>query len=155
MSNIINACSFSGHRDISIRDTDIACAVVDNIYNLYSHGCKDFYVGGALGFDMLAAMMLVSLKKKNLNLNIHFILPCADYNNKWCREDREKQNYLQTYAKEIVVLNESYHEGCMQERNRYLIDNTDCLIALLNRNTGGTYYTYKYALKNAKKIILI
>ena len=150
-----NSCCFSGHRNISIKNTEIASAVIDKIILLYNDGCRDFYVGGALGFDMLATIMLVSLKNKGFDLKIHFVLPSRDYNKRWSKSDRQMQEYLQTFAYETVYMGEKYFSGCNHMRNRYMVDNSDCLIAYLKEYKGGTYYTYKYAKENEKEIILI
>ena len=56
---------------------------------------------------------------------------------------------------ETIVLHERYEAGCMFERNRYMVDCCDVLLAYLYAERGGTWYTVKYALKKGKKIIYI
>jgi len=49
-----------------------------------------------------------------------------------------------------------YMKGCMHERNKYMVDKSDLILAVWNGNKkGGTWDTIKYALKKKKKIIYI
>ena len=56
---------------------------------------------------------------------------------------------------EIIVLSQSYYPGCMYARNRYMVDNSDMVIAYYRGRRGGTHYTVKYAEEKGKKIIYI
>ena len=55
---------------------------------------------------------------------------------------------------ESVVLHERYVDGCMFERNRYMVDHADMLYACLERPTGGTLYTVNYAKRKHKRIVV-
>ena len=55
----------------------------------------------------------------------------------------------------VYYVNECYEPGCMQRRNRILVDRCDYLLAYLKKDKGGTYYTVKYAEKQGKNIIYL
>ena len=53
-------CCFTGHRDIRREDEpEIRARVKAQVVSLISKGVDTFYVGGAVGFDMLAAELLI------------------------------------------------------------------------------------------------
>ena len=54
------------------------------------------------------------------------------------------------------MVQDHYGPGCMQRRNRYMVDHSALLIAVYDgRKTGGTYYTVKYAKSLDKDIRII
>ena len=54
------------------------------------------------------------------------------------------------------MLNAHYTPECMLERNRYLVDHADYLIAVYDGGgKGGTAYTVRYAREKKKEIIVI
>lgn len=58
---------------------------------------------------------------------------------------------------ERVVLHERYETGCMFERNRYMVDRCDMVLAYLRGacEKGGTYYTVRYAQKTGKPVLYV
>ena len=51
------ACCFTGHRKMSPDDTDsIHQRLIQTVDQLYAKGITTYYVGGAQGFDALAAI---------------------------------------------------------------------------------------------------
>ena len=62
---------------------------------------------------------------------------------------------IKAAADEVVILHESYLPGCMQERNRALVDSSSACIAFCRRATGGTAYTLRYARSRGLEIYLL
>ena len=48
----------------------------DTITNVITEGVTDFYDGGAIGFDMLAAETVIELKTEYPDIKLHMLLPC-------------------------------------------------------------------------------
>ena len=55
-------------------------------------------------------------------------------------------------ADRTVCVSEHYFKGCMQKRNRFLVDNSILCIYWLTNETGGTKYTVKYAQSKGLKL---
>ena len=53
----------------------------------------------------------------------------------------------------ISLVSPKYFRGCMQKRNRYMVDNSSLLIAYVYSNRGGSVQTRNYAIKKDKIII--
>ena len=69
---------------------------------------------------------------------------------------RERWYRLLHSADEIVLVSEQeYYDGCMQKRNRYMVDNSSKIIAVYNNTKGGTEQTINYAISQEKEIIIV
>ncbi len=149
--DLSTTCSFTGHRVLK-KDFNVN-NVEKIIYKLISDGFKTFLVGMAWGFDLTVFEILQN--KKNFNIDIIACVPCENqeqYFNK-----KEKQKYLECIKKadKIIHVSKEYFDGCMQKRNRYMVDNSSILIAYLYSNIGGTKSTVTYAEKQGKNIIFV
>jgi len=104
-------------------------------------GINTFYAGGALGFDTLAATMVIEARKAFPDIRLVIVLPYAKKENRWSTAD------------EVICLAERYYTGCMFVRNRHLVDHSSICVSYQTKQTGGTAYTVKYALRKALKVI--
>ena len=68
---------------------------------------------------------------------------------------RARYDALLSACDERVVLHERYENGCMFERNRYMVDRCDVLLAYLESGRGGTLYTVNYARKKGKRVLFV
>ena len=55
----------------------------------------------------------------------------------------------------MTVLSEAYSPGCMQRRNRYMVDHASLVLACYNGSPGGTMSTLLYARRQGLKIVTI
>ena len=73
-----NCCCLTGHRSLP-SDPDRLAELRQNlrrlICDLAQQGITTFYTGGALGFDTMAAMMVLELKSRLPQLRLHLALP--------------------------------------------------------------------------------
>ncbi len=145
-----NNCAFSGHR-ILRKDFD-GQLLFRVIENLIKTGCENFLCGMARGFDLCAAECVIELKK-NYSVRLTACIPCASQAENFPKKDKERYEKILQNCDEKVVLSENYYNGCMQIRNRYLVENSDVLVCYLRSDSGGTYYTVKYAESLDKKIV--
>ena len=147
-------CSFSGHRQISKLHTESLPALLsDTIDALIESGVRTFRSGGALGFDLLAAGMVLAKRAKNHDIKLHMILPCRDQSARWPAKFRRAYDNIVSSADDVIYLSEKYDSLCMQRRNRALVDDADILLCYLTRSFGGTMNTVSYAYDQNIKII--
>lgn len=143
------SCAFTGHR--YLRDLDYA--LLDRVVlNLIKNGCSRFLCGMAKGFDMAAAESVIALKKQ-YPAELVACIPCENQTDVYSAADKERYGRILKNCSEIIVLSESYSNGCMHMRDRFMVDNSDIVLSYLRRSSGGTYYTVRYAEKSGKKII--
>ena len=55
----------------------------------------------------------------------------------------------------IIATGHQYTKACMFRRNRYLVDNTDLLLAAFDGQMGGTAMTVQYAVDTSIAVRLI
>ncbi len=150
--NVEKTCSFSGHRILSSNfDKEELKNVV---YGLIARGFDKFLVGMALGFDTECFKILEEIRREN-DIKIVACVPCKDQSEFFKKKQKEEYRRMLDSADETIILAENYYEGCMFERNRYMVDNSSVLVAYLNFNRGGTYQTCRYAASLDKEIIYI
>lgn len=141
-----STCCFTGHRDIP---SDLAGyllgRVMDGINCLYRHGVKTFLAGGAVGFDTLAAQAVLKCKEAHPDICLILVIPCRDQAKYWKQDDRNAYESIKELADGTVCLSEHYHRGCMQQRNRYMVDHSCTCMCYLTQSKGGTAYTVGYA----------
>ncbi|MFR2887969.1 MAG: SLOG family protein [Clostridium butyricum] len=133
---------------------------------------KDFHFicGGAIGTDQFAFDCVEFAKEyyTNLNITIEVAVPFKKQAAKWFQTDQLKYNsqlnkadkitYVDTIKEYVkcAVPEGEYHITKMQQRNEYMVDNADIVIAVWNGDIkGGTYNCYKYAKKLGKDIVII
>ena len=149
-----NTCCFSGHRVFSQKKVErIVKRLDEEIDCLIHQGVTDFICGGALGFDHMAASMVISKKQQGENIRLIFALPCHNQDEKWT--DRQKQLYrsLLSEADEIVYISEEYTPDCMKERNFFMVDNSSYCICALIKDVSGTGQTVRYARQQGLEVI--
>lgn len=112
-----------------------------------------FGTGGALGFDTLAAKAVLKLKHKYPQIKLILVLPCKSQTRGWPQADIDEYERIKQQADKVVYTSEEYFNGCMQKRNRHLVDGSSLCIAYLTKETGGTAYTVKYAKKNGVIVV--
>lgn len=149
-------CCFTGHREIPSGYENVIRKRLDTVLaKLIEEGITDFLAGGAIGFDMLAEEAVISLKEKYPHIRLHIIVPCANQTVKWSRDNVIRYEELSSKADEVRLMSEGYYRGCMQVRNRYMVDNSSVLVAYLTKTTGGSAGTVRDAEKKGLKIINI
>ena len=116
-------------------------------------GYRYFGAGGALGFDTLAAQTVLALKRKYPEIKLILVLPCQDQTRGWAQADIEEYERIMAAADKVVFTSKEYYSGCMQKRNRHLVDNSSLCICYLTEQSGGTAYTVEYAQSHGLKII--
>lgn len=147
-------CCFTGHRHIPQMHYDRLYSLLDEtILALYEKGVRHFRAGGAIGFDTVAALRVLYLKSKGLDISLDLYLPCRDQTNRWPRAAILDYEFILRSADTVRYTAETYNRFCMLERDRALVDGSDFCVSYLMENRGGTAYTVAYALKNNVTLI--
>ena len=147
-------CCFTGHRVIPWQVASrLRILLTEQIEELYAAGVRDFYAGGALGFDMLAEETVCRMKETGrCDLRLHLVLPCTDQDARWNAADRARYRALLSKADSVRYITQSYCPGVMAARNRALVSSSAFCIAYLT-HTGGTAQTVSMAKKAGCRVI--
>ena len=160
-----NSCAFTGHRPYKFPwrydESDERCVKLkemlsEQIEKLVDLGMTDFLSGMAEGTDLWAAQSVLTLRENHPDLKLHCILPHKGQADKFRITAQEQYLSILNQADSIVYVNRCYHDGCMLERNRFLIDHASVLLAVYNgEQRGGTAATLRYARKKHLEIMIL
>ena len=157
MNMIQGKCFFTGHRIMSNDEKErIFEKLKDLIKELEKEGVYEYYAGGAIGFDYLAAQAVIAVREELPHLCLELCLPCYGSEKKW--SDNEKFNFQLLKVKcdrFSYVSEEPYFDGCMQKRNEVMADNCGTCVAYCKNSRSGTKKTLDYAKENGCRIINI
>jgi len=149
----LKSCAFTGHRflgrDFSERE------LKKEIEKMIIRGVTDFYNGAAMGFDLIAAEIVLKFKKKYPQIRLIVCIPCWNQERGYSEEDKKRYARIVRLADESVQIAEKYYDGCMLARDRYMVYRADAMIAYCRRNSGGTAYTVNQFIKRYGKTNLV
>jgi len=149
-------CCFTGHREIAAEHANTLLETLDEVIaELVKEGISVFRAGGAIGFDMLAALKVINAQKTYPHIRLELYLPCRDQADRWSESDRHAYQFVCYRADSITYTSENYFKGCMQLRDRKMVDGSDVCVAYCMHDSGGTAYTLRYAQKNGLRCINI
>ena len=160
------ACCFSGHRPQKLpwgwNEADPACIrmlnrLEETIRTEIQNGTRCFYTGMALGTDLWAAEILLRLREEHPESKPRLIavLPFRGQASRYPYEWKQRYDRILEQADEVVVLHERSSRSCYMERNRYMVDHSDTLIAVYGGGAGGTKNTLEYAQRRGLQIVTI
>lgn len=154
---ILGKCFFTGHRIMSNDEKERVFDVMkDLIRTLEKDGIYEFYTGGAIGFDYVAALAVLTVREELPHLCLELCLPCYGSEKKWT--DMEKFNFqlLKVQCDRYTYISEEpYFEGCMQKRNEAMADLCGTCVAYCKNPKSGTKKTMDYAKKVGCRVINI
>ena len=147
-------CCFTGHRNLSKKMLGvIESRIKDEIVWLVSHGVDRFITGGARGFDLIAGRCVLELRASNPRIKLIIVTPCLDQDFGYNPADKLEYHRLLRAADKVIRNEQRYFTGCMQARDRYMVDRSSICVSWLERKSGGTYYTVQYALQASRVVV--
>lgn len=137
---------FTGHRKI---DSSVQSGIEQLIAIATEQGTQHFFIGMALGTDQLAAEILTKMQ-----LSWTAVIPCRDQDSLWPLAQKRKYHQLQENASEVIYLAERYYQGCLNQRNLWMVQRSQlCLSVWDGRTNGGTFHAVTSARKRSLNII--
>lgn len=143
-------CCVTGHRDIPAEQMDrIQELLRREILAAIEDGYTHFISGFASGADLLFAEIVVELKD---------IYPIAleaaiPYPGRMKTPDETFQRLIRC-CNVVKIHSDTYFKGCYMRRNRYMVDQSQRVIAVYDgRLYGGTAATVWYAKKKDVRIV--
>ena len=104
-----------------------------------------FLSGMALGTDMFAAEIVLELKRKFRDITLTAVLPCRTQAARWNKESIAIYENILNKCDKVIVLQDEYSPNCMHKRNLYMVEHSNCAIAVWGGIEGGTANTIRFA----------
>ncbi len=162
MESTVKSCCLTGHRAEKLPwgcdERDPRCLALkkrlsDVLLSLYESGCRHFICGMASGCDLYFGEAVAALRAEKPDITLEAAIPYEGQPERWDTADRQRYFRLAEECDTRTVLHHSYTPDCMMERNRYMVDHADVLIAVYGGDAGGTRNTMLYAMRTGKQII--
>ena len=96
--------------------------------------------------------ILLELKKAYPHITLEAAIPCPTQSDKWSAPQRERYRAILAQCDVETMVQQEYTSGCMQRRNRYMVDHAALLIAVNDGEPGGTRNTILYAMRQGLNI---
>lgn len=141
-------CCFTGHRYLPTGETRtrLIALLESEVRAAYAAGCRRFFAGGALGFDMLAAAVVCRLRDSELSdISLHLLLPCHGQDARWSEPERARYAEMLRLADSYHYVSQEYSREAMSLRNRALVTAADLCIAYMTNPASGTGGTVSMA----------
>ena len=158
------SCCFTGHRPEKlpwgINENSNNCIKVKEMiyqnieYLIQAFGVKHFISGMARGIDMMAAEIVLQLKK-HYPITLESAIPCEEQAINWPESDRERFYQIAAQADRETILQHHFTRNCYLKRNRYMVDHSGIILAVWDGTRSGTSYTINYARKKGRDIYVI
>lgn len=154
-------CCFTGHRPekMPFRDAPYSYdyhvfrqQLAEAIQSAILEGYRHFITGMSRGMDLWAAMLVLDFKRAYPGITLEAAIPCPEQAEKWSAEDRADYSSVLDRCDRRTVLCPRYEAGCMDRRNRYMVDRSSLLIAAYDGRPGGTRNTCRYAERTGVRI---
>ncbi len=157
------SCCFTGYRPEKFsfplefsepRFTALENKIYDAVFAAVREGTETFYCGMAEGFDLLCGKAVVDIKRMSPNSNLKLIaaIPFEKQSEHFSPMWKKLYEIVLNEADERVVLRREYNIKCFSERNRYMVDNSVCVITFFDGQSGGTANTVRYAAKKGRNV---
>lgn len=165
VSYSMRVCAFTGHRPdhfpFKYDESHPDCVRLKNrmlteVINIAYAGTTLFLSGMAQGVDTWGAEIVLEMRQTCSSLRLVCVLPCADQVANWTDEAKKRYFSILCRANRLICLHEHYTDRCMMERNRFMVDHADSLLAVCNpKIRSGSTATLHYAQAKGIPVNLI
>lgn len=150
------ACFFTGHRTLPANKLDLIRKYLEeNIQKHAENGVTDFISGGARGFDLLAALAVLGLKRNFPDIRLLLYLPYPGFEKNWPEKDISILHTIAGLANDAQYISDSYSRECMKKRNTALVRDAYYGIAFRLTQHSGTAQTMAIAKGYGREVINI
>ena len=152
---------FTGHRVLSESAKQLFSRLYTVLEKLVTEqGITDFYAGGAVGFDTIAAKCVLRLRdtlKEGAEVRLHLVLPCCneDQTKNWTAEQKYEFRCILQRADSVEYTAQKHDPQCMGRRNAKLVEYAThyCVCYYDINHRSGTAQTVSLARQKGLQII--
>lgn len=150
---------FTGHRTIAEDKETLSARLYALLERLVTEKkVTDFYTGGAVGWDALAALTVLKLRESYPEVKLHLVLPCPfeEQSAKWNEAQKEEHKHIASLADTKEFTSEHLVKNAMKIRNARLVElASDYCICYWNPKNfrSGTGQTVRMAQRKGIEVI--
>ena len=150
---------FTGHRTIAEDKEKLSARLYALLERLVTEQkITDFYTGGAVAWDALAALTVLKLRESYPEAKLHLVLPCPfeEQSAKWNEAQKAEHKHIASLADTKEFTSEHLGKNAMKIRNARLVElASDYCICYWNPKhyRSGTGQTVRMAQKKGIEVI--
>lgn len=143
-------CCVTGHRDIPEQKKETITQLLrQEILKAIADGYTHFISGFATGADLMFADIVVQLKAV-YPITLEAAIP---YPGRMKTPDKTFQRLIRC-CDAVKIHSDCYFKGCYARRNRYMVDQSQRILAVYDgRTTGGTASTLRYTAGKEVRVV--
>ena len=151
----LHRCCFSGHRPEKLDESEenVKKWLSEQIDSAIAAGYTTFISGCAMGVDIWAGQIVLQRKANNLSLHLIAATPWPGFSNRWSIDWQAQYSDLLKNSDLVVPVCNHYHKGVFQQRNEWMVNHSNRVIAYFNGAPGGTKNTIDYAVGKGIEVI--
>ncbi len=151
-----SAC-FTGHREMAESEKDVSERLYALLERLITEEfITNYYAGGAVGFDTVAAKCVLRLREK-YDVKLHLVLPCSneEQTKNWTAEQKYEFRLILARADSVEYTSQHMSRGCMTLRNKKLAEHAGeyCICYHDPTRKSGTSQTIGFAEYKGLEVI--
>ena len=135
----MKVCTFFGHRDVAGNIKPVLKEILIEL--IEKEGIERFLVGNEGGFDQIVTMVLRELKNTYSHIRMEVVLAYLPQSGK--AEETIYPEGLESVPKRFAI----------DYRNRWLVENSHCVVSYVQRNHGGAAKFLHLAERKGLKVI--
>jgi len=154
-------CCFTGHRPDKLpwgsdekdsRCLELKRRLYQALERAYDQGMRHFICGMARGTDLYFAEGVLALRERYPDVTLEGARPCESQASSWPEPEQLRYNQILDCCDYETLVQHHYDRGCMQRRNRYMVDRSSLVLSVYNGvPKGGTAQTLAYAMRSGIK----
>lgn len=119
------------------------------------NGITHFISGLTSESVFYTAEIVLYMREEYPDITLDAILPYSNQSRKWNNKQIIKYNEILKRCNNVFVLKDTFSPYCIQKLNQYLVEHSDCALAIWNGTNRGASKTIKYALSKKLPVTVI
>ncbi len=150
-------CCFTGHRPekLIIAGKRLAKLLEEEIKRAIESGHTTFITGMAKGVDLVAAEIVLRLRKHDPRLKLICALPHPGFGQHWGGGWTERFQRVLAEADLERTICSAFSYASYQTRNEWMVRHSSLVIAVFNGEAGGTKNTLDFAKRSGVPCVII
>ena len=143
----VETCCVSGSVVLPYHDQEIRRRIRELAAKLVAAGVVYFLVGGDIGFDMIAAGTLLTMRRNDgLPIQVISVLPFPGYSDHWMEEYRLRQKHIMLHSDRVLYVSREKRPFIRAERDRKMADRAEYCLTYCTGPGGEEAELIRYAL---------
>lgn len=127
----------------------------NEVESAIKEGYSHFICSFSLGFDTCFVEAVIVLRERYPKIALEAALAYENQADHWSEKDRDKHFRLLAKCDRETFISRNYARNCYLNRNRYIVEQSQRLIAVCDGRFGGAMHAVNWAKARNAEVIVI